>query len=248
MEWRDDGIILGIRRHGETSVLLEAMTRQHGRHLGLVRGGRSRKQQPALQPGNGVSLTWRARLDEHLGVYTVEPLAMRAARFIDSPAALYALANAAGLLRFLPERDPHEGVFEALSVLADHLHEPVLAAALTVRFEVAMLAELGFGLDLDRCAATGVTAGLAFVSPKTGRAVSAEAGAPYAERLLPLPAFLRRANAAAEPGPDALRDGFRLTGYFLERDVYGPRDLKLPDVRARLIDAALRVAPPETGG
>ncbi len=247
MEWRDDGIILGVRRHGEASVLLEVMTRGHGRHLGLVRGGRSRRLQPALQPGNGVALVWRARLDEHLGTYAVEPLAMRAARFMDSPAALYALANAAALLRFLPERDPHEGLYEALTVLADHLHEPVLAAALTVRFELAMLCELGFGLDLTACAATGVTSGLAYVSPKSGRAVSQAAGEPYRDRLLPLPAFLRRANEPLEPGLPAIRDGFRLTGAFLERDVYGPRGLPLPDVRHRLVEAALKAAG-ETSG
>ncbi len=240
MDWSDEGIVLGVRKHGETSVLLEAMTRGHGRHLGLVRGGRSRRLQPALQPGNSVQLTWRARLDEHLGTYTVEPLAMRAAGLIDVPAALYALSNAAVLLRLLPERDPHPPLYEALTVLADHLHEPALAPALTVRFELAMLAELGFGLDLSACAVTGVTSGLAYVSPRSGRAVCAEAGEPYRDRLLSLPAFLKRANDFQPPTVEDISAGFRLTGFFLARHVFEPRGEALPDMRERLIEAARR--------
>eukprot|EP01042_Synura_sphagnicola_P022893 gene22893-29177_t len=170
MEWSDEGTIIGVRRHGESAVILEAMTRDHGRHLGLVRGGRSSKQQPVLQPGNLVSLNWRARLDEHLGEYKVELLTSHAARLMTQPVALYGLANVAGLLRLLPERDPHPGLYEGLSVLLAHLDEIAIAPALMVRFELAMLSELGYGLALERCAVTGIREDLSHVSPQSRKA------------------------------------------------------------------------------
>jgi len=237
MEWRDDGVIIGLKRHGESSVILEAMTRGHGRHLGLVRGGRGRRLAPTLQPGNSVGLVWRARLDEHLGQYTVEPTALRAARLIDSPAALYALDTMAAHLRLLPERDPHEPLYEALMVLLDHLETPRTVAALLARFEAALLGDLGFGLDLTECAATGATEDLCYVSPRSGRAVSRAAGAPWAERMLPLPAFMRGAAAADLPH-GALAEAFRLTGYFLGRHVLEPRGLSMPEHRAALLALA----------
>jgi len=178
MQWTDDGVVLGVRKHGETSVILELMTRHHGRHLGLVHGGRSKAMQPVLQPGNSVHAIWRARLDEHLGAYQVEASQSRAARLMNSSMALYGLAALAHLLRYLPERDPHFGLYETLTVLVDHLDDRDLAPALFVRFELAMLAELGFGLDLSSCAATGTERDLAYVSPKSGRAVCATAGEP----------------------------------------------------------------------
>ena len=165
MEWRDEEIILGTRRHGETSAILEVMTRAHGRHLGLVRGGRSRKQQPVLQAGNRVDLLWRARLDEHLGTFQVEALDLNAARLFDSAAAIYGLQTLAGHLRLLPERDPHERLYETLGLVIDHLDDPQAAGELVVRFEIMMLDELGFGLDLTECAATG----LARTSPMSRR-------------------------------------------------------------------------------
>src|SRR5690606_8298420 len=186
MEWRDEGNILGTRRHSETSAILEVMTRAHGRHLGLVRGGRSRRMQPVLQPGNRVDLVWRARLDEHMGLYQVEPLELHAARLFDSACAVYGLQTLAAHLRLLPERDPHEDLYRTLALLVAHLDEPAAAGELIVRFELLVLDELGFGLDLARCAATGRGDDLAFVSPKSGRAVSREAGQPWAERMLPL--------------------------------------------------------------
>src|SRR5918911_2083159 len=134
MQWSDDGLVLGARRHGETSVILELMTREHGRHLGLVHGGRSRRLQPVLQPGNTVQALWRARLDEHLGTYAVEGEDLRSARLIGSPLALYGVATMAALLRLLPERDPHPGLFEAAAVLLDHLDDPAVAPGLFVRF------------------------------------------------------------------------------------------------------------------
>lgn len=236
MEWRDEGVIIGLKRHGETSVILEAMTRAHGRHLGLVRGGRSRRNAAALQPGNSVALTWRARLEDHLGMYEVEPVRLRAAGVIDSAAALYALGTVSAHLRLLPEREVHEGLYDALIVLIEHLDDARTTGALLARFERALLGELGFGLDLDTCAATGGRDALVFVSPKSGRAVSAEAGAPYAERLFPLPAFLNGGESAVPEG--AVRDALRITGHFLERRVLEPRGLAMPEQRNALVALA----------
>jgi DNA repair protein RecO (recombination protein O) len=229
MEWTDAGLILGTRLHGETSVMLELMTAAHGRHLGMVRGGRSRKQAAVLQPGNTVEATWRARLDEHLGSYTVEPQLLRAATLMAGPASTFGLQHLAALLRLLPERDPHPGLYAGAERVVGQLTEPLLAAALLVRFELGVLADLGFGLDLGACALTGVRADLAFVSPKTGRAASREAGAPWADRLLKLPAFLVDAQDA--PTAADIAAGFALTGHFLAHRVYEPRGLPPPRER-----------------
>ncbi|MCX7304634.1 MAG: DNA repair protein RecO [Hyphomicrobiales bacterium] len=249
MEWRDEGIILGTRRHGETSAILEVMTRAHGRHLGLVRGGRSRKQQPVLQAGNRVDVIWRARLDEHLGAFQVEPLDLNAARLFDSASAIYGLQTLAGHLRLLPERDSHERLYETLGLVIDHLDDPRAAGELVVRFEVMMLDELGFGLDLSECAATGASVDLAYVSPKSGRAVSRSAGEPWRDRMLALPAFLLggtglRADAAA------IEDAFRLTGFFFSRHVYEPRGFGEPEARAAFLGALRRwqASPAAAGG
>ena len=238
MQWADDGVVLGARRHGESSVILELMTREHGRHLGLVHGGRSRKQQPVLQPGNTVHAVWRARLDEHLGSFQVEGGDMRAAHFMASPLALYGLATLAALLRYLPERDPHPALYETLTVLVDHLDDRDVAPALFVRFELAILAEFGFGLDLTSCAATGTSRDLVYVSPKSGRAVSADAGEPYRDRLLALPGFLIGRSTANKPSPEDIRDGFALTNYFLHQHVFEPRGAAAPEERARLVSLA----------
>ncbi len=157
MEWRDRGIIIGTRRHGETSLILEVMTEQRGRHLGLVRGGRSRRQQPVLQPGNEVELTWRARLDEHLGTFQVEPLALAAARLMEQPSGIYGIQLLASHLRLLPERDRHSELFRAMEVVIEHLCEPEIAGPLMVRFELRLLEELGFGLDLYLLRRIGTT-------------------------------------------------------------------------------------------
>lgn len=247
MQWNDEGIVLGTRRHGETSAIVELMTRTHGRHLGLVRGGSGSRLRPVLQPGNGVSATWRARLDEHLGHYAVEGLRLRAAAFLPVSHALFAVTHLASLVRLLPERDPHPDVHDALEAVLEQIGDPTRAGALVVRFELQMLAELGFGLDLDRCAATGGTEDLVYVSPKTGRAVSRHAGRDWHDRLLALPAFLaeeRNGPAAAE-----LTAGFALTGFFLARHVFEPRDLAMPDARSHLIAALLRrpILPHELG-
>lgn len=239
MEWQDRGIVLGTRKHGETSVVLEAMTLAHGRHLGLVRGGRSRRLQPTLQAGNLVELTWRARLDEHLGMFQVEPLQLNAARILGSSSAVYGIQTLAAHLRLLPERDPHPGLFHALEVILLHLEEPTLGAILLARFELAVLEDLGFGLDLASCALTGARANLAYVSPKTGRAVTREAGAPWADKLLALPAVLA-GGGQEDCDTLAVQQALALTGHFLSRHVYGPRGITTPEARAGFIAAVVR--------
>ncbi|PRD45853.1 DNA repair protein RecO [Phyllobacterium phragmitis] len=243
MEWRDEGIILGTRRHGETSAIVELMTSAHGRHLGIVRGGRSRKMQPLLQPGNRVDALWRARLDEHLGTFQVEPLSFAAARLIEMPVALYGIQLAAAHLRQLPERDPHPGLFETLALIIEHFDDPLAAGELLLRFEIMMLEELGFGLDLQSCAATGSREHLTYVSPKSGRAVSRDAGKPWADKLLPMPDFVSsnrvRAVSVAE-----IDDAFRMTGYFLTRHVWEPRAQTAPEARAGFLAALAKISAP----
>jgi DNA repair protein RecO (recombination protein O) len=236
MEWTDDGIVLGTRRHGEVNVIVEMMTRGHGRHLGLVRGGGGSRLRPVLQVGNTLRLVWRARLDEHLGHYTVEPLRLHAASQFAASHVVYGVTHLAALCRLLPERDPHPDVHDRLAEILDHLDDRALAAAGVVRFELQMLAELGFGLDLESCAATGVVSELVFVSPKSGRAVSRGAGEPWQDRLLRLPRFLSGEGA---PSPDDLADGFALTGFFLARHVLEPRGLAFTDAREGFVAAVL---------
>jgi DNA repair protein RecO (recombination protein O) len=227
MEWRDEGLVLATRRFGERDCVLEVMTEHHGRHLGLVRGGRSSRHAPALQPGNRLALTWRARLDEHLGTFTAETLQARAGQVMASPLALHAVNHLGLLLRLMPEREAHSHVYHAADGLCGLLGEPAHLAGTLARFELLILTELGFGLDFSQCAATGQTDDLVFVSPKSARAVSAEAGAPYAAKLLPLPQFLLEAPRADAPAQQsqALFEAFRLSGFFLERHVFEPRGL-----------------------
>jgi DNA repair protein RecO (recombination protein O) len=236
MEWQDEGLVISARKHGETAVILELMTRAHGRHLGMVRGGRSKTMRPVLQPGNLVAALWRARLEDHMGVYSVEPLAARAARWLDRGAALHGVATLAALLRLLPERDPQGELFEMADAIALSLDRADAAAPLMARFELALLAALGFGLDLDCCAVTGTRDDLVFVSPKTGRAVSREAGAPWGDRLLPFPRFLQEDLGAPDSAAEVVA-AFRLTGHFLRRDVFAPRGADMPASRALYIGA-----------
>jgi DNA repair protein RecO (recombination protein O) len=241
MQWTDEGIVLGVKRHGEASAILEMMTREHGRHLGLVRGGAGSRMRPVLQPGNALSVTWRARLDEHLGNYAVEGLDLRAGGYLSASHALYALTHLAALCRLLAEREPHAAVYAGLDALLRCLADAQAAAPLIARFELALLAELGFGLDLDACAATGTTADLVYVSPKSGRAVSRAAGEAYRDRLLRLPAFLREDIAPAST--DDVIDAFAITGFFLARHALEPRGLALPDARAYFLAAIARRLP-----
>ena len=233
MNFEDEGIVLSARPHGESGVVLEMMTRSHGRHLGMVRGGRSRTKQPLIQIGNSLHLNWNARLEEHLGTFTIEPIQLRTDRFLSNRAALCGLNYLSTLIRLLPERDPHEPLYLSLEVIIDALHDIHIAAPLLVRFELLMLQELGFGLDLSSCALSGKTYDLAFVSPKTGRAVASFAAGEWASRLLPLPAFC--AGPAALPSTQCLTEGFALTHYFMNKNIYEPRGLLPPDSRAQYI-------------
>jgi DNA repair protein RecO (recombination protein O) len=239
MEWTDEGIVLGSRRHGEANAILELMTQGHGRHLGLVRGGAGTRLRPVLQPGNTVRATWRARLDEHLGHFAIEGLRLRAAELLGMSHALYGVTHLAALCRLLPERDPHPLVHADLAALLDRMDDPIPVAVAVARFELKLLAELGFGLDLERCAATGEAGDLGYVSPRSGRAVSRRAGEPWHDRLLRLPAFLLD-DAPARPAAEELADGFAVTGFFLGRYVFEPRGQRAPEARERFIAAAVR--------
>src|SRR5436309_12659106 len=241
MEWTDEGIILGVRRHGESSAIVELLTRAHGRHLGLVRGGSSKRMRPMLQPGNSVSAVWRARLDEHLGYYQLEGTRLRAATVLASSHAVYGVTHLASLARLLPERDPHQDLYDRLDRTLNDFDDIGEAAVHLVKFELAMLAELGFGLDLDSCAATGATSDLVYVSPKSGGAVSRQAGDPWRDRLLRLPPFLRGSGDGRNGWSDQdLQDGFQLTGLFLLRHVLEPRGQGHSDAREGFINAVTR--------
>lgn len=232
MEWRDDGLVLAARAHGEADVILTALTFEHGRHLGLVRGGAGRRARPLLQPGNRLQLTWKARLSEHLGGFTAEPVRLFAGRLLDDPLRLAALAAATGLLDgLLAEREPHPRLFAALLTLLEGMQGDPRWLETYVRFELLLLQELGFALDLGHCAVTGSEDDLAFISPRTGRAVSAAAAGELAPRLLPLPGFLRADVPAMFS--DILA-GLRLSGHFLAKRALAPADLPLPAARERL--------------
>lgn len=234
MQWTGEGLIIGVRRHGESSVIAEAMVAQRGRTLGLVRGGRSSKLAATLQPGNTVQLTWRARLEEHLGTFTVEMIDARAADLIADRTRLYLSQVVCEHLRLLPERDPHDRLLGlAVDLLDDGLTRHAMGMALA-RFELTLLDELGFGLDLSACAVTGQTTDLTHVSPKTGRAVSREPAKPYSDRLLVLPQFLISESAAS---PADVFDAFRLTGHFLAMHVWDARQIEAPSMRDCLIES-----------
>ncbi|MBB4304838.1 DNA repair protein RecO (recombination protein O) [Rhodobium orientis] len=235
MEWSDEGTVIGVRRHGETSVILEMMTVAHGRHLGLVRGGRSRRHQATLQPGNDLSITWRARLDSHLGLYAVEPLKLRAANVMETAFGVHVVQTVSSLLRLLPERDPHQRLHLMAVAILDHLSDAPLTGELLVRFETRLLEELGFGLDLTSCAATGTREDLAYVSPKSARAVSRQAGQPYKDKLLPLPPFLL-ADPGERPPAEDISAGLALTGFFLTRHIFEPRGLPPLRERDRIVE------------
>jgi len=242
MEWSDEVIVLSVRPLGETSVILEGLTRNHGRHAGLVRGGASRRLRGVLQPGNTLRTNWRARLAEHLGIFSVEPYRTRAGELLDTRAALMGLNAFTSIASaVLPEREPHADVFNAAGILLDAIAVETFRdwGPLFVRWETGLLDALGFGLDLSRCAATGNTDDLRFVSPRSGRAVSGDAGGPYRNRLLVLPGFLL-GSQNAEPTSDDIVAGLRLTAYFLLERVLRPHDHDLPPARLRLAELAAR--------
>ncbi len=238
MEWSDEGIVLSARPHGEGGMVVSMLTRRHGRHAGFVPGGGSRRGRPVWQTGNVVEAAWRARLAEQLGNYTGELREPHAARAMDDASELAGLSAACAVVdAALPEREPHPAMYEgfhAFLLALGHEGWP----AIYVRLELGLLQELGFGLDLTKCAATGATEELAFVSPKTGRAVSRSAAEPYKGKLLPLPGFL---STGGLPSDDTqLRQGLDLTGFFLERHVFWPHNKPLPPARARLIESLQR--------
>ena len=213
MNWTDEGIVLSVRPHGETAAVAELFTRTHGRHLGLVHGGRARRIRPVLQIGNHVDVTWNARLAEHLGNMKVELRKGYAAAAMDDPAALTGLTSMCALTRLLPERDPHSGLYEISLFVLSFLDDVTVWPALMVRWELALLGELGFGLDLTTCAAGGDNDDLAYVSPRSGRAVSAAAGEPYKDKLLRLPEFLREGRKQAVTSAD-VTDGPAANKFF----------------------------------
>jgi DNA repair protein RecO (recombination protein O) len=233
VEWRDEGIVLAVRPHGETDAVLHALTFEHGRHAGLVKGGAGRAARPLLQPGNRLELVWRARIPEQLGSFQVEPIRLLAAALLDESMRLAALASTCAILeQALPERDPHPRLYAAMLTWLERLVGGEGWAADHVRLELLLLAELGFALELGRCAVTGATTGLAWVSPKSGRAVSREAAGELAPRLLPLPAFL---TGGTEETPEEIAQGLRLAGHFLRRHIFEPVDRPLPASRERLL-------------
>jgi len=245
MEWRDQGVLIAMRPHGESAAIIEVLTAGHGRHAGVVRGGGSRRAAAMLQPGTQVQVTWNARLGEHLGTFVVEPLASRAAMLGDR-LALAGLNAVVSLLHVsLPERDPHPGLYSRTVALLDRMMAGGDWGGDYLRWELALLEELGFGLDLSSCAVTGVREGLMFVSPRTGRAVSKAGAGDWADRLLPLPEGL---GGTGPLSPAAVRDGLGLTGHFLARGLQEVlHDRPLPEARARLLSALARVEPGAAG-
>jgi DNA repair protein RecO (recombination protein O) len=230
VEWRAEGLVLSARPHGESSAIVEVFTEMQGRQAGVVRGGTGRRMAPVLQPGNQVAVVWRARLEAHLGQFTVEPVAARAARVLADAAALAGVSAVCVLIqRALPERAPHPALYHATQTLADAIGVVPDWPQLYLRWELGLLAELGFGLDLGACAVTGATEGLVWVSPRTGRAVTAAAARGWEDRLLALPPCL------AGTGPGGIDQGLALTGHFLARALTPEGDPSpLPEARLRL--------------
>jgi DNA repair protein RecO (recombination protein O) len=240
MEWKDNGIVLARRHHGESAAIVSLLTREHGRHLGLVRGGGGRRAAGLFQPGNIVRATWRGRLPEHLGSYSCEPVQSFAARVMDDPLRLGALTSACAIIEVaLPEREPHRTLYDATLELLQSLERDDWAAAY-VRWECQCLADLGFGLDLTQCAVTGQAEDLAYISPRSGRAVSRDAGQPYADRLFALPSFLGAADPSAPPSTRSIVAGLEMTGHFLERNVLAVSERPMPRARIQFVDRLRR--------
>jgi len=238
MDWNDEAIVLSARPHGESGLVVSLLTRGHGRHAGFVPGGASRRARPVWQPGNLVDASWRARLSEQLGNYTGELREAYAARALDDAVELSGLAAACAVVdAALPDREPHPAMFEGFRAFLGALGHPGWPA-IYVRLELGLLQELGFGLDLEKCAATGATEDLAYVSPRTGRAVSRAAAGPYKEKLLALPGFLSTGGLPSDD--DELRQAHELTGFFLERHVFWPHNKPLPPARSRFMESLHR--------
>lgn len=241
IDWRDEGAVLAVRPHGETDAIAEVFTAGHGRHAGLVRGGAGRRLAPVLQPGAQVALVWRARLADHLGSFSVEPLRSRAAQAMGDRLALAGLnAVTALLLQVLPEREAHPGLYVRTVQLLDLMGQEEVWPLAYLRWEMALLEEMGFGLDLSACAVSGATVGLAYVSPRTGRAVAAAAAGVWADRLLPLPGVMIGQGQAT--GAE-IAAALAVTGHFLERRLLaGLGERPVPAARVRLIAEITRQA------
>jgi len=235
MNFTDAGIILDARAHGETHAIADVFTENHGRWAGLVYGGQGRQKRPLLQPGNEVTLEWKGRGDDSLGHFTLEMAHARAGEAMGERLSLAALSAACAVaLATLPEREAHLRAYAAMSVLLANLDEVDVWPALMARWELGLLAELGFGLTLDRCASTGVRENLIYVSPRSACAVSEEAGAPYKDKLLPLPPFLR--GASSEATLEQAIDALTTTGHFLETRILHVSDRQLPEARLRVVE------------
>ena len=237
MEWRDEGIVLAARPHGEGSAVVQLLTLEHGRHAGLMHGGNSQSKRGMVELGNRVDAVWRARLNEHLGRYNIESTRHTAAQFMDDPARLAALSAACSVVEtIIPEREPHPGLYAATGALFDVLSDGKadIWPAVYIQWELGLLQELGFGLDFSSCAATGEVDNLIYVSPRTGRAVSQAAGHPYRDRMLTLPRFLRPDGRGHGANNTDFSDGLKLTGFFLARHAFDPLDRGLPASRERL--------------
>jgi len=235
MEWRDTGILLSVRRHGESAAIIEVFSPEHGRHAGVVRGGAGKRMAPILQPGAQLDLTWRARLEDHIGAFTVEPQRSRAAASMGDRLALAGLNAVCALLTFaLPEREAHRGLYLKTERLMDLLDQPEIWPLAYLDWEKALLEDLGYGLDLSTCAVLGAQANdLSYVSPRTGRAVSAKGAGDWADRLLPLPPCL----LGIGPAPDGeILQGLAVTGHFLTTHLAPDLgDKPLPEARARFV-------------
>lgn len=234
MEWTDSAIVLGARPFGEGKLVAELFARDHGRFGGVVHAGR--KTAPVLQAGNIVHAGWKARLSEQLGFFhPLELIEPHATRLLDDPIALAGLSSAVSLIRgATAERQAYAQLYDALIVLVEAMPDREIWPALYTRFELGLLAALGYGLDLSRCAVTGQTERLAWVSPRTGRAATYDAGAPHADVLLRLPPFLIDPQAELVSGDVA--DAFALAGYFLDRRLFDQKGEGMPDARRRLIE------------
>ena len=234
MDWAANGYILSSRKHGETSAIIDVFTKEKGRHPGLVRGGVGRRMRPILQPGNQVSVEWRGRLEDQLGYYTLEAIDSRAAELMEERLSLAGLNALCVMTReLLPEREAYPALHDVFSIVVSQLDSPEVWPALYVRWEAGLLAALGYGLDLSECAATGTTENLTHVSPRSGRAVCTKAAAPYGDKMLSLPGFMRGEATAT---PEDIWQGLRLTGYFLETRVQWEINRTLPEARTTMID------------
>lgn len=242
MDWTDEAITLGARAHGEGSGIVTLLTKSHGRHLGLVRGARSKRLAPALQAGSIVEATWRGRLDEHLGTYAIEAKKIHAHEVMSHPLELAALTSICALADgALPEREAHPGLYEGLLILLENLNDRSIWPSVLVKWELGLLAELGYGLELEACAVTKQTTDLTHVSPKTGRAVCAAEAAPYANKLLVLPGFLTLDGPDGNSATDILA-GLELSGFFLERRIFATVHRQIPEARTRFISRLRRIA------